>query len=275
MNRSCLICFSFLVLIVLAGKSFGQSESNFSLYYENDVYELTNAQLQLLDSIRYHYINEDIDVHIKGFTNTVGTEVYNLELSRKRADNVKDELDIFTIISSMGHGELNDEAATNRRVDVLLHARSQHKTVPGEIIEPPRRTTPPTPSLSLSDRLQIGDRINLEGIMFYPDRDVIMDESRETLEELVHFLLTYPNVHFKLIGHICCGDKSLPAMDVVNIRTGKRNLSEARAQSLHNYLVRKGVDKKRIRYVGMAYRSPTGKGDRFDRRVEIEITDIK
>ena len=60
--------------------------------------------------------------------------------------------------------------------------------------------------------------------------------------------------------------------EAINLRTGKRNLSEARAQELHNYLVKKGIDKKRIRYHGMAFKQPTGLGDQFDRRVEIEIT---
>lgn len=114
----------------------------------------------------------------------------------------------------------------------------------------------------------------LEGIRFYSDRDVIMDESKQALEELLAFLHENPTVRFKLIGHICCGDWENPGRDLKNIRTGKRNLSEARAQSLRNYLVKKGIDKHRIRYIGMAYRFPTGKGPQFDRRVEIEITSV-
>lgn len=256
---------------------FAQSEKQYSLYYEHDAYDLTEVHLQLLDSIVTHSISEDIDIHIKGYTNTIGSSNYNLELSRKRAENVKEKLRMFTIISSMGYGELEDEAAVNRRVDILIHNKSEHIAVPDEVIEAPTivQNKVESPTLQLSENPQIGDKVILEGIMFYADRDVIMDESREPLEELVRFLERNENVHFMLIGHICCGNKSLPAMDLMNVRTGKRNLSEARAQSVHNFLVKRGIDKNRIRYKGMAYRNPTGKGETFDRRVEIEITSVE
>jgi len=253
---------------------FAQSEKKFSLYYENAAYELTEVHQQLLDSIVSNSISEKIDIHIKGYTNTVGSSDYNLELSRRRAENVKSKLRMFTIISSMGYGELEDEAAVHRRVDILIHNKTDHIVIEGEVIEAPTIQQTKTSILQLSNDPQIGDKVILEGIMFYADRDVIMDESREPLEELVRFLERNTEVHFKLIGHICCGDKTLPAMDLMNVRTGKRNLSEARAQSVHNFLVKRGINKKRIRYVGMAYGYPTGKGDTFDRRVEIEITSV-
>jgi len=64
-------------------------------------------------------------------------------------------------------------------------------------------------------------------------------------------------------------------MDLRNVRTGKNDLSEARAKSVYNYLQKHGISNKRMRYIGMAYRNPTGKGDSYDRRVEIEITEIE
>jgi outer membrane protein OmpA-like peptidoglycan-associated protein len=101
-----------------------------------------------------------------------------------------------------------------------------------------------------------------------------MDESKEALEQLVDFLKRNPDVKFKLIGHICCGDPMKPGKDLKNVRTGKENLSEARAQAVHNYLAKQGIETKRMRYIGMAYRQSTGRGDKFDRRVEIEITSV-
>jgi outer membrane protein OmpA-like peptidoglycan-associated protein len=270
-TRSYLILLGFVLVNFVC---FSQSEKKFSLYYENDAFELTEEHQHILDSIVSNSISEKIDIHIKGYTNTVGSSNYNLELSRRRAENVKGQLRMFTIISSIGYGELEDEAAVNRRVDILIHNKTDHVAVEGEVIEAPTIQQIIQPVLQLSDNPQIGDKVVLEGIMFYADRDVIMDESRKPLEELVGFLERNPQVHFKLIGHICCGDKTLPAMDLINVRTGKRNLSEARAQSVHNFLVKRGIDKRRIRYVGMAYGFPTGKGDTFDRRVEIEITRV-
>ena len=249
------------------------TDKKFSLFYANDKYELTEAHFELLDSLIKIEDKEPFDIHIKGYTNSVGGENYNLELSRKRAENVKAALREFTIISSNGYGELGSEEANNRRVDVFIHLKEDHIAQPGEIVEKPILQTTDEPKLNLLKPTK-GDKIILEGIQFYSDRDVIMDESKESLETLLSFLIENPSVRFKLIGHICCGDFNNPGKDLKNVRTGKNNLSEARAQAVHNYLVKNGIDKKRIRYIGMAYRFPTGKGDTFDRRVEIEITSV-
>jgi len=259
----------FILTTVLIAQN---DEQKFSLFFENDASELTKEHYTLLDSIKNLTLKSEWDVHIKGYTNSVGSENYNLELSRKRAKNVKVELREFTIILSKGYGELKSEAANNRRVDVFVHLKKDHVSISGEIVEAPTEIEPPTIALLLEPKK--GDKITLQGIMFYEDRDVIMDESKLALEELLGFLQRNQKIKFKLIGHICCGDPMKPAKDLKNVRTGKNNLSEARAQALHNYLVKKGINKRRMRYIGMAYRQSTGKGDLFDRRVEIEITSV-
>lgn len=248
-------------------------EQKFSLFYENDLFELTPTHHQLLDSLIALPDKELFDVHIQGFTNNIGDASYNLSLSQKRAEQVKNALAAFTIISSTGYGEINSTDAQNRRVDVLIHLKEDHIPVAGEIVEQPQIKKQTANLVSLTSPKK-GDKIILKGIMFYTDRDVIMDESIPALDELVAFLNNNPKVKFKLIGHICCGDPMKPGRDLKNVRTGKDNLSEARAQAVHNFLAKKGINKRRMRYVGMAFRQPNNRGDQFDRRVEIEITSI-
>ena len=251
-----------------------ETEKKFSLFYENDKFELTPEHFVLIDSLKSLENKSLYDIHIKGYTNSVGEEGYNLELSRKRAENVKKELREFTIISSKGLGQLEGETANNRRVDILIHLKDDHISEEGEIVEQPQMEMV-EPSIANLITPKRGDKVTLQGIMFYPDRDVIMDESIPALQELIVFLNKHPYIKFKLIGHICCGDTERRYLDLKNVRTGKDNLSEARAQSLYNYLAKNGIDKRRMRYLGMAYRYPTGKGDEFDRRVEIEITSVE
>jgi outer membrane protein OmpA-like peptidoglycan-associated protein len=260
------------ILLLITSTAFTQTRvSEFSIYFKHDLYELSEEHRIIIDSIKRMPNKNDLDVHIKGYTNSYGTDNYNLELSRNRAEKVKSELREFTIISSIGYGEIKSTNAINRRVDILVHRKVNHLKVVGEIIEAPYVEGKP---LSLQDLLdpKVGDKVTLKGIMFYPDRDAFMNESKPVLELLVNFLTANPTIRFKLIGHVCCGDPQNPWKDAKNLRTGKRNLSEARAQALHNYLVKKGIDKKRIRYHGMAFKQPTKRGDQFDRRVEIEIT---
>lgn len=250
------------------------NEIQFNIYFAHDQYSLEAEQRTLLDSLLALPDKERYDIHINGFTNDIGSAQYNLELSRKRAEHVKKLMRTFTIISSIGKGELGGEDAANRRVEIIFHPKSMHVAVAGEIIEPPLYSLP---VIDLSQRFtmpKVGEKIALDGILFYPDQDVIMDQSKEVLEQLVSLLNAHRGLKFKIMGHICCGDPERPGMDVINTRTGQQDLSYARARSVYLYLLKKGIDRKRMRFMGMAYRFPTGQGDEFDRRVEIEITGI-
>jgi len=266
------IAFIFFFVVLPINAQF--EVKKFSLFFENAAYKLTTEHHAKLDIIKSFNYKNDLDVHIKGYANSVGGEKYNLNLSQNRAESVKAQLREFTIISTIGYGELNSDAAKNRRVDILVHLKTDHVPVEGEIVEPPAIPGVPQSTFASLMEPKKGDKITLQGIMFYTDRDVIMDESKEALEQLVDFLKRNPDVKFKLIGHICCGDPMQPGKDLKNVRTGKENLSEARAQAVHNYLSKQGIETKRMRYIGMAYRQSTGRGDKFDRRVEIEITSV-
>ena len=63
--------------------------------------------------------------------------------------------------------------------------------------------------------------------------------------------------------------------DAVDRGTGKRNLSLARARYIYDYFVKKGVERKRMKYAGLKHKFPLGGDPKYDRRVEIEITYIK
>jgi outer membrane protein OmpA-like peptidoglycan-associated protein len=266
---------SFILTVFLSLAAIGQEkEIQFNIYFNHDQYTLEPQQRQRLNSL-LALPNKDLyDLHINGFTNDIGSTKYNLELSRKRAEYVKGLMRTYTIVSSIGQGELGGESSANRRVEIIFHPKSMHQALEGEIIEPPiiQHT-----NIDFTERFTmpiIGEKIALNGILFYPDQDVIKDQSKEVLEQLVSLLNLHRGLRFKIIGHICCGDPERPGMDVINTRTGKRDLSYARARSVYLYLLKKGIDRKRMRFMGMAYKFPKSMGDEFDRRVEIEITGV-
>ena len=262
--------YTFLALFLAATLHAQEDEQQFSLYFKNDQALLTKQHVLILDSIQKLPNKDELDVHIKGYTNSIGNADYNLKLSHKRAENVTSKLRDFTIISSQGYGELESDAKKNRRVDIFIHHKKDHIPEEGEIVIKPLKEVAPAYSKAFKE----GDKITIEGIMFYQDRDVMMNESRESLNNLVTFLKQNPNITFKLLGHICCGDPNNPGRDFRNIRTGKNNLSEARAKSVYNYLTKKGINKNRMSYKGMAFRQPLGKNSTDDRRVEIEIISV-
>ena len=76
-------------------------------------------------------------------------------------------------------------------------------------------------------------------------------------------------------GIISFGLALVAGRDAMDRGSGKRNLSLARARYIYEYLNRKGISRRRKKYVGLKHKFPLGGDPKFDRRVEIEITFIK
>ena len=82
----------------------------------------------------------------------------------------------------------------------------------------------------------------------------------------------HPKIKFKLLGHICCGDDERPHIDLINVRTGKKDLSEAQNPSTITF--KNGIEKT-PHACGMAVPKSHRERDEYDRRVEIEITSVE
>ncbi|MDX1462101.1 MAG: OmpA family protein [Marinirhabdus sp.] len=256
----------FLIPFFLQGQTEKQGE--WAIYFENDAYELTPQHLQLIDSIKTHALVPTDSIVLKGYASSPAAEEYNLKLSDKRAQNTKDAFpEYYTIIAS-GFGELDGDEARNRRVDIMVWAVYKKKLALQNNTANPTKTRKKINDYST---FEVGKKIKLEGIHFYPGRDDIRNDSKEALYELLAYLQENENIQFRLLGHVCCGKSYDPGRDGYNNRTGKNNLSEARAKRIYNFLVENGIDRKRMSARGYAFRYPTGKGAKYDRRVEIEI----
>ncbi|GAL78614.1 peptidoglycan-associated lipoprotein [Algibacter lectus] len=79
------------------------------------------------------------------------------------------------------------------------------------------------------------------------------------------------NLYFTIQGHVCCTQLT---RDAVDRKTKERNLSETRAKFVYDYFVKKGVNKRRMRYMGMRRKFPLGGDPKLDRRVEVLITHV-
>lgn len=105
----------------------------FILYFESDTTKLTNESRELVrEVVRTIKSRKSSEVYVLGHTDRVGTEVYNMELSKRRAYYIRDLLISNGIKSSAlvvsFHGEAmplvytEDEVAEprNRRVEVYV-----------------------------------------------------------------------------------------------------------------------------------------------------------
>lgn len=240
-----------------------QKVDTVSLYFQNDVSELTTVHLKKIDSI----LNDSLPIHslkINGYANSFASLEYNLKLSEKRAKSVAEAFSDVSNIQTLGFGEINDPSAAFRKADIIVTRKTPVKL--------PEADTPKKTLESEMKTAVSGDKITLEGMQFYPGVDIIRESSMPVAEDLLVFMSENPSVKIKISGHVCCGRGGIPSrVDGMNNRTKIKNLSEARAKAVYDYLVEKGISKNRLQYEGLAFLFPLGKTDNDDRRVEVEI----
>ncbi len=265
------------LFILLFNLSFSQ-EFTHKVFFETDKDAITiseqnklNLFIQGLDTVTVKQIT------IHGFCDDRGSHAYNMKLSNKRASSVEQYLEaneipkeLMKIIDGKGEIDLqtkeniNTTRKNNRRVDILVKA-----VYPKE--EEVNTIETPTTQTILKGELKVGDKIRLKNIYFKTGYPTIIPESIPTLTEIADILVKRNDVYFTIEGHVCCTHDTY---DAVDRKTNKRNLSVTRAKFIYNYLLRKGVKKHRMKYIGMKRKEPLGGNPKYDRRVEILITHI-
>ncbi|HHH52505.1 MAG TPA: tetratricopeptide repeat protein [Bacteroidetes bacterium] len=91
-------------------------------------------------------------------------------------------------------------------------------------------------------------------------------KSNVELQNVVKLLKENPKINIMIIGHT----------DNIGNDKFNKNLSIARARSIYNYIISKGIDKNRLEYTGKGESAPlydnsTEEGRRKNRRVELKI----
>lgn len=263
-------------ILLVSAYSYSQ-EFTHNVYFDTDKYIITPAEEKKFDGFISKLDSVSIQkIMIYGYCDDRGTEAYNLWLSQKRANRIKwhftdnefsDKL--ITIIDGKGelaldslkNDVLSETRQVNRRVEISVNA--QQMTTEKDSIEIPTTQT------ILKGKLNVGDKIRLKNIYFKTGYSIVESQSISTLKEIAKILVEREDVYFTVQGHVCCTHDTYDAIDR---KTNKRNLSVARAKFIYNYLLRQGVAKKRMKYVGLRRKFPLGMNSKYDRRVEIEIT---
>ncbi len=119
-------------------------------------------------------------------------------------------------------------------------------------------------------RLASGEPIRMEKIQFDADSTVIKPEAIPSLDELYEFLYDNPTIIIEVSGHT----NSLPADDYCD------RISTARAKSVADYLIGKGIEARRVISIGYGKRKPiatnqTPEGRKKNQRVEIRLIKIE
>ncbi len=268
-----------IFFLLLSNFMWSQNEIKHVVYFDTDQFDVTDIEHNRLLLFIQDIQKQDVQrIDIYGFCDDRGSDSYNLLLSQQRANAIKSlfsehEIDNSLISNVDGKGEVllktidtedaNIIRGLNRKVEVIAVVYIPPRP---EVIKEEQNT-----ESTLKGSLKVGDKVILENILFKTGYSQILPESIETLEKITKILKEREDVYFTIQGHVCCTQF---ARDAVDRKTKKRNLSVARAKYIYYYLAGKGVNKKRMKYVGMRRKFPLGGEAKFDRRVEILITYI-
>ncbi len=289
--------FSFITLISVSLSPFQcrAGGDTTKLFFEFNRPELTTTTRSVVDSLLYaDAINVRSTLLIRGYADYVGTDAYNKNLSKQRADNVVAYLSEMGIPGQnikmvTGVGEVSRSVqgaggyAGDRRVDlVILNSPSlKAATVRGGTV-----AVKPPASFPSIDTLSVGQTFVLRNILFFQGRHTIVPSSLSVLEDLLHFLQAYPKVKIQIEGHICCMRANSDALDedVKETDLGKNtpgyspySLSYNRALNISRYLVEKKISPERLKCKGFGRSRPlipverSPQDEALNRRVEIRI----
>lgn len=259
----------------------------FTLLFNNDE---STISLEALEAFQEEWVNweegkELINIEILAYCDDKGSSEYNKELSQRRANYIHKQLLKMGIQERFyqavkGYGEislkekqnLEAQRKQNRRVEIRVEYNLIEIDHP--VVEPMQeeKTEPSEPvNQVINSELKVGDMLTFDNILFEGGSPSLLKESYSTLDTLAVKLLKHTKYHITIHGHICCRDRGFSRTNYMGKPT---KLSLARAHTIFVYLRKAGIDKERMHFKGHGANQPLGKGDKYDRRVEIEIRKI-
>lgn len=169
-------------------------------------------------------------------------------------------------------GPQEPEPLSEPLANVTLRSPDTPPTPDRPVTTPPRPQTPPQEQTIAGvkrSEMTTGRTITMENIQFEADSSRIIPQSLPALEELREFLASNRDVTVEIGGHTNGWADTKYAV----------TLSTARAKSVADYLVRKGINRNQVRYRGYGKEKPidtneTAAGRKRNQRVEIKILDM-
>ncbi len=260
-----------LLLLFVSSLAFAQKQTQFTINFDFNKYEIRPAAAAKLDSFATAIgsTKTNFTIELYGHCDSVGSNEYNDALSVKRTGAVKNYLAAKNVQSSFivkeeGLGKrqpLNNNASDhdrylNRRVVVTVITIEPPVVVVPEkpvekIIEPPVEKT--ITAIVADTATKVGSKIALKSLNFVGGRHYLLPSSAPILKELLAIMNDNPKLEISIEGHVCClPDKN----DGVDFDYGTLNLSEMRAKTVYDYLVRSGIASKRLSYKGFGHQFP-------------------
>lgn len=114
-------------------------------------------------------------------------------------------------------------------------------------------------------RIEVGKSVVLRNIFFDTGKYELRPESKTELERLESILVENPQIRMEISGHT----------DSVGSDENNQQLSENRAKAVVEYLIKEGIDRSRLTYMGYGESNPVASNDTAEGRQENRRTEFK
>jgi outer membrane protein OmpA-like peptidoglycan-associated protein len=252
-----------------------------TIYFEFNKYNVpTSSSIDLVQNIAKIKCDS---ITIKGFCDSIGSNEYNLSLSKNRANAVKHILiengvNANNIVMCNGYGETNfiknnsteEERQMNRRVEVFFNTK---QIVAKTKVATVKKAEP----IAKKKDFTVGEKITLPNLKFVPGFHQLLPESEITLQHIYDMLVANPKVKVRICGHVCCTHGDI--FDGTDLEYNTANLSTTRALEVYNRLIQMGIDRKRLSHIGYGgsrklTQIETNEDEKgLNRRVELEVVE--
>lgn len=223
------------------------------VYFERSSIDLKeSSEDSLLAYIRQHS-GRFKKVVINGYSDAEPGVLFNLNLSTRRA------LHIYQIIEKNAHVNpenleyhgLGKGSPPKDFAEIFFYSEFS-KDFPDSLMARVRL---------FKDTLLAGKSIRLK-LFFYPGEAELLPVSLPELQVLKEFLMQNPELKIQIEGHVCCNNNMQLSID--------------RAAEVFGYLVKNGIDEKRLNYKGFGFTRPlveenSEEDKSLNRRVEIRL----
>lgn len=254
-----------------------EKNNKLPIYYgtKNNTVIDENTKKEILSSIKNIDTKKIKSIALNVYNDDSGDKTKDDQTSKKRAEELKKIIsqnipDLKIIVQYKGNIKTEAKKAyinshveylrnKNRRIDIVANYSSLNSDISSLNLEH-----------AFSPDNKAGDRIYLKHGSFKDNQSTLTNEIARELDILALQLNKYKKLQVEIQGHICCTNGGHEALDKA---TGKLELSTNRAKTVYNYLIKKNVDPKRLRYKGLGNQKPLGVGidEQLNKRIELYI----
>lgn len=283
--KKVLVYFLFIVYPCLV---FSQSKIK-SFYFENDKSVPTPYSQNQLSLFKKSFNKGEVVIlEIYSYTDSIGSVEYNDSLAKKRLSYITNFLNITpdSSVRLKPYGLVRKYDVKDykswRRVDIYYQhsdgiikqliepeiIQENTTVLVDTLIETPKTDTVKVITKKKKEEDLIDDSFKKDlpyilNIEFIGGTDIIEQKSYPEIKKMYTYLISYPTAKILVRGHVCCGN---------NMR-----ISRNRAKAVYKELIKMGIHKSRLDYIGMSNTEPivfpeiTNEDRQRNRRVDVKF----